>query len=185
MIPIVVPKKSSAKNRKKSKEVMYKEARLTLAHASNSDTTIFSAIIGEPTEVGKHIRFCIDKAGCGGNSRVHAVGNGAPWIADQIEVQFGSQAKYLLDFYHASEYLAAASHECATIEPVKWLHAQQQLLKCDKYEMVLNNLRNYELEHEGNATYACYYYLHKRKNQLHYADAISNDLPIGSGEIYD
>lgn len=183
MIPIVVHKKSSVKDRRKSKEVMYREARLTLAHASNSATPIFSAIIGEPIDVGKHIRFCIDKAGCGGNSMVHAVGDGAPWIADQVEIQFGSQAKYLLDFYHASEYLAAASKECSTIEPIKWLHAQQQLLKCGNYETVLNNLKNYAVEHEDSATYTCYHYLRRRMHQLHYAEAIRNELPIGSGEI--
>lgn len=94
---------------------MYREARLTLAHSSKSTVPVFSVTFGDVTTTGKHIRYCVDKAGCGGNSQIHAIGDGAPWIADQVSTQFGGKAKYLIDFYHASEYLAAASHECATI----------------------------------------------------------------------
>jgi hypothetical protein len=147
MVPIVETNKS-AKDRRRNKEVMYREARVTLARSKNSSTPIFSATFADIDTVGEHIRYCVDKAGCGGNSLIHAVGDGALWIADQVDKQFGSQAKYLIDFYHASEYLAAASHECATIEPVKWLHAQQHLLKCGKYETVLNNLNSYADEHD-------------------------------------
>jgi hypothetical protein len=182
MVPIVVIKKTG-KDRRKNKEVIYREARLTLARANTSDTPVFSVTLSDIDTVGKHIRSCIDQAGCGSNSRIYAIGDGVPWIANQVDIQFGSQAKYILDFYHASEYLAAASHECATIEPSKWLHAQQQLLKCGKAETVLNNLRNYALEHEASATYKCYHYMQKRINQLHYDEAIKNDIPIGSGEI--
>ena len=182
MVPIVVTKKS-AKDCRKNKETMYKEARLTLAHDSKSRSSVFSATFGDVNIVGKHMRYCVDKAGCGKNSNVHAIGDGAFWIADQVDKQFGSKAKYLVDFYHVSEYLAAASHECATIEPIKWLHAQQQLLKCGKYQTVLNNLKSYAIEHENSETYKCYHYLHKRTHQLHYAEAIKNELPIGSGDI--
>lgn len=183
MVPIVVTKKSGISDKRKNKEVMYREARLTLAHASESTSPVFSVTFDDINTVGKHIRFCVDKAGCGGNSQIYAIGDGAPWIADQVALQFGNQAKYLIDFYHASEYLAAASHECATIKPSKWLHAQQHLLKCGKYQSVLNNMSNYAHEHEGSATSKCYNYLKKRTHQLHYDEAIRNDLPIGSGEI--
>lgn len=183
MAPIVVTKKSGSGDKRKNKKVIYREARLTLARSSESKTPVFSITFEDVKTVGKHIRYCIDKAGCGGNSQIHAIGDGAPWIADQVGVQFGSQAKYLIDFYHASEYLAAASHECAKIEPVKWLHAQQQLLKCGKYETVITNLSSYAHEHEDSATYKCYHYLKKRTHQLHYDEAIQNGLPIGSGEI--
>ena len=37
-----------------------------------------------------------------------AVGDGAPWIADQVKEQFGAQGNYLLDFYQVCDYLAAA-----------------------------------------------------------------------------
>jgi len=183
MAPIVITNTSASVDRRKNKKVVYREARLTLARSSKSNTPVFSVTFEDIKTVGKHMRYCIDKAGCGGNSQIHAIGDGAPWIADQIAIQFGSQAKYLIDFYHASEYLAAASHECARIEPIKWLHAQQQLLKCGKYETVLTNLSSYAHEHTESATSKCYHYLKKRTHQLHYDEAIQNELPIGSGEI--
>jgi hypothetical protein len=182
MVPIVVTKKA-AKDRRKNKEVMYREARLTLAHENGSNAPVFSATFDNIDTVGKHIRYCVDKAGCGSNSQIHAIGDGAFWIADQVDKQFGGQATYLIDFYHASEYLAAASHECAKIEPIKWLHAQQQLLKCGHYPTVLTNLKDYAMTNEDSATNKCYQYLKKRTHQLHYDKAIKNNLPIGSGEI--
>ena len=182
MVPVVKINKS-AKDKRKNKEVVHKEMRLTLAHESGSTTPVFSATFADIKTVGKHIRFCVDSAGCGKNSWVHAIGDGAPWIADQVDNQFGSQATYLLDFYHASEYLAAAAEECAASTNRKWLKAQQQLLKCGKYQMVLNNLKYYATRNQDGAANKCYQYLKKRANQLHYHTAIKNDLPIGSGEI--
>jgi hypothetical protein len=182
MVPIVVTKKSG-NDRRKHKEVMYREVRLTLAHEYGSNSPVFSATFNDINTVGKHIRYCIDKAGCGSNSYIHAVGDGACWIADQIDKQFGSQASYLIDFYHASEYLAAASHECSKNRSREWLRAQQQLLKCGHYKTVLNNLKPYAMANEKSDTNKCYHYLKKRTHQLHYDKAIKNDLPIGSGEI--
>lgn len=182
MVPIVVPK-LGIKDKRKKKEVMYREARLTLAHKNGSKSSVFSATFGDVKTVGKHIRYCVDKAGCGANSTIHAVGDGAPWIAEQVDIQFGSQAKYLIDFYHASEYLAAASHECAVATPKKWLHTQQQLLKVGRHDIVLHHLKNYAMTNEDSATNKCYYYLKRRVHQLHYDEAIKHNLPIGSGEI--
>ena len=48
---------------------------------------------------------------------------------------------------------------------------------------MLSNLKPYALTHENSATNKCYFYLKCRVHQLHYAEAIKHDLPIGSGEI--
>ena len=48
-----------------------------------------------------------------GALKVHAVGDGAPWIVGQVEARFGDQGRYLIDFYHVCEYLAAASEAIA------------------------------------------------------------------------
>jgi hypothetical protein len=48
-------------------------------------------------------------AGLGGRTHVHGVGDGAEWILTQFQEQFGAQGDYLVDFYHISEYLAAAA----------------------------------------------------------------------------
>lgn len=182
MVPIVVNKKSG-KDMRKHKEVMYRELRLSMARNSISQKGIFAATFDEVNYAGKCIRYCVDKAGCGGNSKIHAVGDGAVWIAEQVDKQFGTQATYLIDFYHASEYLAAAALEVAPDSHKKWLHTQQQLLKVGRHQQVINNLKRYAMMHKTGEAVKCYHYLKRREHQLNYHVAIKHDLPIGSGEI--
>lgn len=53
---------------------------------------------GDVNTAGQQLLACATQAGFGRNTPVHAVGDGAPWIADQVEEQFGAQGSYLLDF---------------------------------------------------------------------------------------
>ena len=80
------------------------EARLSLAHAQGSGTPTFAATLGEPDAVGYGCWIARSRAGLGQTSRVHSVGDGAPWIADQVQRVFGTQGTYLVDFYHLSEH---------------------------------------------------------------------------------
>ena len=52
-------------------------------------------------------------AGLTEQTQVHGVGDGAPWIVERFQDYFGDQGKYLIDFYHVSEYLAAAALQVA------------------------------------------------------------------------
>jgi hypothetical protein len=36
--------------------------------------------------------------------------DGASWIVNRYDLQFGTYCQFLVDFYHVCEYLAAASH---------------------------------------------------------------------------
>ena len=47
------------------------------------------------------------EAGFGKKTPLHAAGDSATWIADQIDEQFGAQGSYLIDFYPICDYLAA------------------------------------------------------------------------------
>lgn len=120
-------------------------------------------------------------------TKVHAVGDGAPWICEQVEKQFGGQATYMLDFYHVSEYLAAAAKCCNSKDVDGWVRIQQDLLKANKASLVIEELKkhidllcSFAAECSANK---CYSYLIRRTNQLNYKNAIDLDLPIGSGEI--
>ena len=53
-------------------------------------------------------------------AKLHGVGDGAPWIAEQVEAQFGAQGHYLVDFYHVCEYLAAAAPACGPSDSAGW-----------------------------------------------------------------
>ena len=48
-------------------------------------------------------------AGLGSPTYVQRVGDGAPWILNQFQEQFGVLGRYRVDFYQVSGYLAAAA----------------------------------------------------------------------------
>jgi hypothetical protein len=190
MIPVVKTREAIEErkvDRRKGKSFIYREARLTMAHEKGSATPIFSATLGGVKEAGEHLLHCVKAIGTNKKTKIHCVGDGAVWIADQIEEQFGSNATYLIDFYHLCEYLSAAAHSCAPDNEKIWLDKQKALLKESQYTQVLLALKPH-LEStqtpEANAPVrACYRYINNRPHQLDYKAAIDNDLPIGSGEI--
>jgi hypothetical protein len=95
MIPIVdtaIPGTTApGRDRRKTRQVRWQEARLSLAHAHGSVTPRFAATFGAPDAVGEQLRDCAIRVGVGPTSRVHSVGDGAPWIADQVHRVFGPQ----------------------------------------------------------------------------------------------
>jgi hypothetical protein len=129
------------------------------------------------------------RAGFGTRSRVHAVGDGAPWIVGQVEEQFGDQGRYLIDFYHVCEYLAAAAAgiaiDAATREA--WIETQKEALKAGRLDATLLALAGHceapEVDDEQAPVRRCHRYLSSRRTQLDYRGALANGLPIGSGEI--
>ena len=74
---------------------------------------MFGATLGPPEEAGQVMLRAAVQAGMGRQTKIHAVGDGAPWMADQVQWQFGLQGEFLVDFYHVCEYLAAAGEKIA------------------------------------------------------------------------
>ena len=189
MIPIVEPD-GAQKDKRKGKTLMWKEAKISLAHAKGSKTPVYAGTIaGGPELAGQQLLDCALRAGFGADSRVHAIGDGAPWIVGQVDVQFGEQGSYLIDFYHVCEYLGAAVKVIAPAAAAKeaWMEAQKDALKTGRVDTVLQALVPH-LEAPGiDDTQApvrcCHRYLSARCDQLKYREALANDLPIGSGEI--
>ena len=189
MIPIVEPDASQKDNRK-GKTLSWREAKISLAHAKGSRTPIYGGgITGGVEAAGQQLLACAVRAGFGTDSRLHAVGDGAPWIVGQIEEKFGDQGSYLIDFYHVCEYLSAAAK---TIEPEPsardaWMETQKDALKTGRLDEVLRALVPY-CEPPGTSddqapVRVCHRYLNGRKDQLKYREALAEGLPIGSGEI--
>lgn len=191
MIPIVdtaAPETGAGGgDRRKTRQVRWQEARLSLAHAYGSVTPRFAATLGEPEVVGEQLRDCAIRVGLGQTSRVHSVGDGAPWIAEQVHRVFGPQGTYLVDFYHVSEYLAAAAARCAPETPAQWLAQQQAQLKQSDVAGVQAALAPYlealEVTDKAAPVRCCYRYLTNRPGQFDYQQALAAELPIGSGEI--
>lgn len=187
MVPIVEESKESV-DKRKGKKTVWKESRLTLVHEQGSVTPKFRANFGGSVDdAGQTLRDCAIAAGFGQQSHIHVVGDGAPWIAEQVEDKFGTQATYLIDFYHVCEYLAEAAKICAPNETKDWIDIQKKLLKNNDYQTVLSNLdaciNSDENKGEKTAVRACHRYLSRRINYLDYKGALEKGLPIGSGEI--
>lgn len=185
MVPIVTTR--AAADRRKTRQVSWQEARLALAHAPGSVSPRFAATLGKVTQAGAGLLQCVARAGGGQASAVHCLGDGASWISTQVAQHFGAQGNYLVDFYHVSEYLAAAAVAIAGAQATAWRQAQQEHLKANRTRRVLAALKAH-LEPATQADEAapvrcCYRYLLKRLAHLNYRDAIARGLPIGSGEI--
>src|SRR5437773_11300408 len=87
-----------SQDRRKTRQVSWKEARLALAHQPGSVTPIFGATLGSAEEAGERLAVCALQAGAGGQTKIHGVGGGAVWITEQRDVQFGAQTNYLGEF---------------------------------------------------------------------------------------
>jgi len=181
MIPIVVPP-ASGKDRRRGKQLLWREARLCLARPQDSATPCYGATLGSVALTGQLWHDTAQAAGLGERTRVHGAGDGAEWILTQFQEQFGAQGKYLVDFYHVSEYLAAVIHPQ---DPHRWRRRQQGRLLENKVAAVLRALAVH-LEPEdmpAAPVRAAQRYLAQRRAHLDYAGARARGLNIGSGEI--
>ena len=189
MVPIVEPD-ATKPDKRKGKNLQWKEAKICLAHPQGSKTLAYGGTLqGDVATAGQKLFDCAVQAGFGARSHVHAVGDGAQWIADQIEDQFGAQGNYLLDFYHVCDYLSAAAKVIApeAANQKTWMDEQKIRLKTQRTDELIQALQPH-LEEPGiedaeAPVRQCHRYLSHRREQLDYQSALASDLPIGSGEI--
>jgi hypothetical protein len=182
MIPVVKTKTGSV-DRRTTRQVYWREARLCLARGEGKTGAVYGVTLAGPQVAGELWREVAVKAGLGTATRVHGVGDGAPWIAEQFNAQFGAQGDYLLDFYHVSEYLAKAAPQGPAGRG--WLKRQQgHLLKSRPGPTLQSLSRRLECPGEKEQPVrTAHRYLTERREQLDYAAAQASGLPIGSGEI--
>ena len=185
MIPIV--ETGQPPDGRKNRRLGWQEARLCLARRSGSVTPRFGATLGNPEEAGQQLADCVIRAGAGFQTQIHGVGDGASWIVTQMQLRFGTQVRYLIDFSHLCDYLAAAADICAPDHKIAWLEEQKIHLKQNHSDAVLDELapcleRDKPKQQEAPVQ-ACYRYIDNRPGQFDYAGALATDLPIGSGEI--
>ena len=165
----------------------WREIRLAAAQAVGRTDTFYAATFGEVAELGCRWGHCARRAGWALNSQVHALGDGAPWIRLQTKEVFGTQATFLCDYFHVSEYLAAAAPSCRLGAPEHWRKTQQARLKRGAVGKILKVLEEHleppstpeELAPVTNA----YRYLSNRTDCVDYPRALELGLPIGSGLI--
>jgi len=191
MIPIVTTEATTAEgeevDRRTTRQIGWQEARLVFARTPEQEYPVFGATFGSTDEAGEQLVASAIRVGVGQQTYVHGVGDGAPWIADQMAQRFGQPGRYVLDFYHLCDYLVDASAVCAPENPKAWLEQQKRRLKHNHVAAVLKALRP-DLEADSvpdksAPVRSAYRYIHNRLEQLDYKGAIADELPIGSGEI--
>ncbi len=188
MLPVVEIPANRRGDRRKARKVGWKETRLCLVRDSGKVSPIYgcTGIGGSTVEAGKQLERCAILAGGGFDTKIHGVGDGASWIAEQFDVVFGTQSSYLLDLYHVCDYLAAAAPVCAK-KPKAWITRKKNQLKKGQIDKVLDSLTPFlepqSVDNDNAPVRACHRYLTNRLGQLDYKSALANDLPIGSGEI--
>ncbi len=191
MVPIVTfPQGETADSKadkRKLRSVEWKQARLSLVRKPWEVSKLYNATMAEATQAGAQLLDLAIQAGAGKKSLVHGLGDGAWWIVEQIEEKFGERGRYLIDFYHVSQYLASASETITGRDKQEWLSKQQQLLKQSKVTEVLLELRSClkreAEEQKREAIKGCERYLSNRQEYLDYESALKAGLPIGSGEV--
>jgi hypothetical protein len=183
MLPIVdTGAAPEGADRRKHRTVSWQEARVVAARALGETTTRYDATLGEVAEAGARWSRAVGAAGWGVNTRIHAVGDGAPWLAAQARERFGARGRYLLDLYHVCDYLAAVWPGNKAL-----VQHHRDALKAGRLDAVLDALRT---RLEPSATpeadapaRAALRYLENRLDQLDYPAALREGLPVGSGLI--
>ena len=180
-------------DKRKRRNCHWKEMRLCITRVPESLETYYGIAVGEPHIVGCMMLECAKHKGYGDDTYIHAIADGATWIADQYEEQFGTNHRFYVDFFHVCEYLAAAvnSSTLSKTERKEWLEKQKINLRQSEMNKVIEMLENLKIEKqnpehknkERGAIEIALHYLRERKGQFEYKAAIDKKLPIGSGEV--
>jgi hypothetical protein len=187
MVPIMTPHENDG-DKRKGKTLSWNEFKLCSARGHDMSTPYFAGTIGSPKTCGEAMAKLVSKVG-GAHSSIHALGDGAPWIAEQVELQWGSRAHYLVDWFHLAEYLSQASASFGKEQAQPWLDKAKEDMLHGRVEAVLSSLRPHRerAAQTGSKKVTpvlnCWRYIKNRLGQFDYKQALEKSLPIGSGEI--
>ena len=187
LIP-VVQRRANAGDGRKHKTLLWREVRLCCARAQGQVNRVYGATLGTLESASWLWQETARKAGLSDQTYVHGVGDGAPWIVEKFNENFERQGNYLLDFYHLSEYLAAAGPAIVGQKKSRdWLRRQQGRLLNNQWGKVLRALERHQeppsVRAEAAPVRSAYRYIDQRQEQLDFAGARQRAYPIGSGEI--
>lgn len=190
--------------RKLRRRTRWREVRLSVVEALSTGERQYGATLGSPQRAGAQMFALALQSGYGENTQVHGVGDGAPWIAQQMAQVFPRQ-NYLLDRYHLLQHLYQGASQLveqdrsgSPIDREAWVSQQIRRIDQGRTMEVVAQCRNplgrnplgrnplgrnplgdggeYPLEQLAN-------YLESRLEQLDYAGARKEGLPLGSGAV--
>lgn len=98
---------------RRKRDTNWKEVRLIAAKKPQEAEARYLAAKENSQEVGKKMFSLALLEGMNDNTRVHGLGDGAPWIAEEFQSHFPN-GRFLLDKYHLIEHIYAASEGMKT-----------------------------------------------------------------------
>jgi len=92
MIPTVVieERPDSPTDKRKCRTLQWKEAKLLLVRRPEEIEPAVAVTLGDAASAGQALRRLAEAAGLKRRTRIHGLGDGASWIVEQIELQFGT-----------------------------------------------------------------------------------------------
>lgn len=186
MVPVVRTQDAPAgADRRKHRKLSWEEMKLVAVRAHGQNSARYDARLGSVEDAGRRWSRAAGKSAWALNTRIHALGDGAEWIARQAQERFGPCHRHTVDLYHVCEYLSAAAPEPQRSKA--FVDKHRRLLRQNQSKKVLEALRKRkeppELAEEQAPVRRAVRYLENRPGQLDYAYAIEHDLPVGSGMI--
>jgi len=104
-----------------------------------------------------------------------------------MDLRFGTQATYLVDFFHLCEYISKAAEVVVGKDKEAWIEEKKDWLKDNRWPDVLKSLQPYvedkKLADDDAPVRVCYRYIANHTKFLDYKSALAAGLPIGSGEV--
>lgn len=185
MVPTVAFKENTeSTDKRKDRSCEWKEMRIAITYPKGSRSMLYSATMTSPDDLGNQLLECSKQLGFNEKTKIHFIGDGALWIAEQSDRIFGAQSTFLIDFYHLSSYLSSAAQCVAIGAPEKWFEHSKDLAKESKMEEILKDLNAHILsnKHAQCAALTAYNYIMRRPKQFDYKNAKDKNLPIGSGK---
>jgi len=141
--------------------------------------------MGNPGQVGEQMFALATMMGWGDQTQVHGVGDGAPWIAQQMAEVF-PRHRYVLDRYHLLEHLYAGASslpEELGMLAGEWVERQLRLIDSGKVSKVIHHCRSLARASPDHPLAKLAGYLKGQKNHLDYEGTLRDGLPVGSGVV--
>jgi hypothetical protein len=170
-------------DRRKTRTLSWMEARLCLAHEPGSVSPVFAATTGGVEEAGAQWRQCVIAAGAGSRDENSCFGGRSILDLPTKRNCNLERKSNIWDFYHLSDYVAAAAGVIAANGKKAWMEEKKTWLKQNRWNDLLPQLES-ALEHdevpdEQAPVRACHRYIVNRSDCLDYQGALAKGLPIG------
>jgi hypothetical protein len=156
-----------------------------LAHAVNNS---YVAHLGRPEPLGELLWTAAKQRGWERAKDRQAIGDGAPWIWQNVVPEHFYDARQAIDWYHATEHLSDLAkwiHGEETPATKKWYKAAQKQLYQGHAQQIAHQLRKSEstcskhtedLEREAN-------FFENNQRRMQYLELREDGFVIGSGMV--